>query len=43
MHDHRIPKTVLSEEIYGKKKQGRPRKCWITDMEEDLRKMNIQG
>jgi len=36
-------RKILNEEIYGRKKQGQLRKCWITDMEEDLRRINIQG
>jgi len=31
-------RKILNEEIYGRKKQGQLRKCWITDMEEGLRR-----
>jgi ABC-type proline/glycine betaine transport system ATPase subunit len=43
MDDHRMPKRVLNEEIYGLKKRGRPRKRWTTEAEEDLRRISIQG
>jgi hypothetical protein len=33
---------ILNEEIYSRKKRERPRKRWITDTEEDLRRMSIQ-
>jgi len=33
----------LNEEKYRRKKRGRPRKRWITDVEKDLRRMRIQG
>jgi hypothetical protein len=36
-------RKILNEEIYGRKKQGQLRKCWITCMVEDLRRMSIQG
>jgi hypothetical protein len=36
-----IARKILNEEIYGRKKQGQLRKCWITDMEEDLRSISI--
>jgi hypothetical protein len=39
-----MPKKILKEEIYGRKKQGlSSRKCWISDVEEDLLRMSIQG
>jgi hypothetical protein len=38
-----MPKTILNEEIYDKKKGGRQRKRWIADVEEDLRKTSIRG
>jgi hypothetical protein len=41
MH-HRIPKKILNKEIYGRKKQRQPRICWITDEEQDLRKMTFE-
>jgi hypothetical protein len=32
-----MPKRLLNEETYGRKKPDQPRKRWITDVEEDLR------
>jgi len=29
--------------MHRRKKRGRPRKRWITDVEKDLRRMRIQG
>jgi hypothetical protein len=40
MDDHCMPKKVLNEETYGRKKPE-PKKLWITG-EESLR-MNIRG
>jgi len=37
-----IHQKILNKEIYGRKKHGQLRKCWITDMEEDLKRMSIQ-
>jgi hypothetical protein len=37
MDDYRMPKKILNEEIYGRKKRERPRKSWIRNVEEDLR------
>lgn len=42
MDDPCMLKKILNEEIYGRKKPDQPRKCWITDVEEDLR-MSIGG
>jgi hypothetical protein len=30
MDDHCVPKKILTEEIYGRKKQEQLRKCWVT-------------
>jgi hypothetical protein len=43
MEDHRMPRKILNEEICGRKKRGRRRKRWITDVEEDLRRMSVRG
>jgi len=40
--DHRTPKRILSEGMYGTKKRGRRWNSWITDVEEDSRKMSVQ-
>ena len=32
MSDHRTPKNIMNEEIYGRKKRGRPIKCLVTDL-----------
>jgi hypothetical protein len=37
-----MPKMILNEEIYGRKKRGQPRKRWVTDVEEYLRRMSIR-
>jgi hypothetical protein len=42
MDDHRMLKKILNEEIYGRKKRGRQRKRWITDVKEDFRRMRIR-
>jgi hypothetical protein len=42
MDGHRMPKIIVSEEIYGRKKWRQPRQQWIMDVEGDLRRMSFQ-
>ena len=43
MNGMRMPKTILSGMILGKRRKGRPRRRWQQDVEEDLRKMGIRN
>lgn len=43
MNVTRIPKTILSGTIFGKRRRGRPRRRWQQDVEEDLRTMDIRN
>ena len=36
-----MPKRLMKGEIIGPKKTGRPRRRWIQDVEQDLKKMKI--
>ena len=38
-----MPKRTLKEKLYVNRKRGRPRKSWIDDVDDDLRKMKIRG
>ena len=43
MENNRIPKSLLHDKIIGVKRRGRPRKRWLQDVEQDLKKMQIGG
>ncbi|EFN80576.1 Putative uncharacterized transposon-derived protein F52C9.6, partial [Harpegnathos saltator] len=43
MGTERMPKEVYKGKIYGTAKRGRPRKRWIQDVLEDLKRMKIGG
>jgi hypothetical protein len=43
MEDSRMPKRVMREQIYTRKKRGRPKVRWLDDVQEDLREMGIEG
>jgi hypothetical protein len=42
MEDHREPKRVLQGIPGGGTRKGKPRKRWLDDMEDDLRKMEVK-
>jgi hypothetical protein len=43
MEDSRMPKRVMRENIYTRRKRGRPKVRWLDDFQEDLREMGIEG
>ena len=43
MEDSRMPKRVMREKIYTRRKIGRPKVRWLDDVQEDLREMRIEG
>jgi hypothetical protein len=43
MEESRMPKTVMREIIYTRRKRGRPKVRWLDDVQEDLREMGIEG
>ena len=43
MENERIPKRLIHNDIIGVRKRGRPRKRWLQDVEQDMRRMGIRG
>jgi hypothetical protein len=42
MEDHREPKRALQGIPGGGRRRGKPRKRWLDDVEDDLRKMEVK-
>ncbi|PSN46590.1 hypothetical protein C0J52_24400 [Blattella germanica] len=42
MSETRTTKTIFIGKLEGRRRRGRPRKRWIDDVEEDLRKMGVR-
>ena len=38
-----MPKSVMKEKIYTRRKRGRPKVRWLDDVHEDLREIEIEG
>jgi hypothetical protein len=43
MEGSRMPKRVIREKIYNRRKRGRPKVRWLDDVQDDLREMGIEG
>jgi hypothetical protein len=43
MEDSIMPKRVMREKIYTRRKRDRPKVRWLDDVQEDLREMGIEG
>jgi len=43
MEESRIPIKLIHSNPEGRRRTGRPRKWWVEDVEEDLRKMGVRG
>jgi hypothetical protein len=43
MEEKRMPKKILKDRLHGTKREGRPRKCWIDDVEQDVRTIGEGG
>jgi hypothetical protein len=43
MEDSRMPKRVMREKIYTRRRTDRPKIRWLDDVQEDLREMGIEG
>jgi hypothetical protein len=43
MEDSKMPKRVMREKIYTRRKRGRPKVRWLDDVQEDLREKRIEG
>jgi hypothetical protein len=43
MVDRRMPKKVMREKIYSRRKRGRPKFRWLDDIQENLREKGIEG
>ena len=41
MEDDRNPKAILRESIDGQRRKGSPRRRWLQDVEDDLRRTDI--
>jgi hypothetical protein len=37
--ENAMPKRMLKERLYSKRRKGRPRMRWLDDVESDLKKM----
>jgi hypothetical protein len=43
MEDSRMPKRVIRQKIYTRRKRGRPKVRWLDDVQENLREVGIEG
>jgi hypothetical protein len=43
MEDSSMPKRVMREKIYTRRRRGRPKVRWLDDIQEDLQVMGIEG
>jgi hypothetical protein len=43
MEDSRMPKRVMIEKMYTRRKRSRPKVRWLDDVQEGVRAMGIEG
>jgi hypothetical protein len=43
MEESRIPIKLIHSKPEGRRRTGRPRKRWVEDVKEDMRKIGVRG
>jgi hypothetical protein len=42
MEENRMPKKILTQELEGTRRRGKPRKGWIEEVERDLQVLGVR-